>query len=70
MAVIEEIRRLRAEGWPPIAEINGPTCHDYTYAVTFADARGEIVGDLFQLSVQSQAEAVAMVERARSQMKC
>jgi hypothetical protein len=69
MTLIEEIRRLRGEGWPPITAIDGPTRVGDKFMVTFIDRDGEGVGEPIELSSVSEAEATEMVERARSQIR-
>jgi hypothetical protein len=68
--IAEEIKRLRAEGWSPVATITDPkplaTGH---FIVELLDARGEIVGEPIELPVPDRETAVACVESARRQLR-
>ena len=68
--IVEEIKTLRAEGWPPVATITDPELlTPGRFRVELLDARGRTVGDPIELEADSHKMAAAFVEAARAQLK-
>jgi hypothetical protein len=68
--IIGEIRRLRAEGWPPVAKITDPErVRTGLHRVELIDADGEKVGDAIEFPAEKESAALALVEAARRQLR-
>lgn len=68
--IVEEIKTLRAEGWPPVASITEPEpVTPGRYRVELLDARGRTVGDPIELEADCHQTAASFVEDARKQLK-
>jgi hypothetical protein len=68
--IVQEIKRLRAEGWPPIASIAGPQwVRPGRYRIELRDATGELVGEPFEFEAQDANAATAIVAAALKQLR-
>jgi hypothetical protein len=65
-----EINRLRADGWPPVANIGGPQeIRPGWYRVELLDVKGELVGDPLEFQATDATAAAAMVTDALRRLR-